>query len=125
MTTTGLHDLVTSTGDDGTRRPAERIWTLDQEPAALGFSPVLGGPHITGLPAPDADAGDHSALFVILGHHRWATTIHAAALYMQRLHAWTCGRSGHRQGGRFADCGYTGLRLRRAASSPSNMPIHR
>ncbi|MFE0776787.1 hypothetical protein [Streptomyces sp. NPDC058861] len=89
MTTTGLYDLVTSTGNDGTRRPAEQIWTPDQDPAALGFTQVLGGLHITGLPALDADEGDHPALFLLLGHHRWATTIHAAALYMDRVHAWT------------------------------------
>ncbi len=89
MTTTGLHDLVTSAGDDGTMHPAEQIWAPDQDPAVLGFTPVLGDLHITGLPALDADAGDQPALFVLLGHHRWATTIHAAALYMQRVHAWT------------------------------------
>ncbi|MGW4779930.1 hypothetical protein ACWEPA_25115 [Streptomyces filamentosus] len=89
MTTTGLHDLATSLGDDGTMHLTERIWTPDRDPAVLGFTPVLGGLHITGLPAPDADPGDHPALFVLLGQHRWATTIHAAALYMQRVHAWT------------------------------------
>ncbi|GHG04501.1 hypothetical protein ACFFSH_34195 [Streptomyces filamentosus] len=82
MTTTGLHDLATSLGDGCTTHPAERIWTPDQDPAVLGFTPVLGGLHITGLPAPDADPGDHPALFLLLGQHRWATTIHAAALYM-------------------------------------------
>ncbi|MFE7517115.1 hypothetical protein ACFU8I_38690 [Streptomyces sp. NPDC057540] len=89
MTATALHDLVTSTDEHGTTHPAEQIWPPDQDPAALGFTPVLGGLHITGLPAPDADEGDHPALFVLLGHHRWATTIHATALYMQRVHAWT------------------------------------
>ncbi|MFB8166188.1 hypothetical protein [Streptomyces rubiginosohelvolus] len=89
MTTTDPHDLVTSAGDDGTTHPAEQIWTPDQDPAVLGFTPVLGGLHITGLPGPDADDGDHPALFVLLGHHRWASVIHAAALYMQRVHAWT------------------------------------
>ncbi|WP_329625885.1 hypothetical protein OG357_38275 (plasmid) [Streptomyces sp. NBC_01255] len=88
MTTTGLYDLVTSAGDNGTMHPAEQIWTPDQDSAVLGFTPVLGGLHIIGLPAPDADEGDHPALFVLLGHHRWATTIHAAALYMDRAHAW-------------------------------------
>ncbi|MFB9608606.1 hypothetical protein ACFFTQ_37205 [Streptomyces roseofulvus] len=89
MTTTSLYDLVTSAGDGGTTHPAEQIWTPDQDPAVLGFTPVLGGLHITGLPALDAEPGDHPALFVLLGHHHWATTIHAAALYMQRAHAWT------------------------------------
>ncbi|MEU9858947.1 hypothetical protein [Streptomyces sp. NPDC047974] len=89
MTATGLYDLATSEGQDGTVHPAEQIWTPDQDPAVLGFTPVLGGLHITGLPAPEANDGDHPALFVLLGHHRWATTIHAAALYMQRAHAWT------------------------------------
>ncbi|MFB8043141.1 hypothetical protein ACFC8F_17845 [Streptomyces hydrogenans] len=89
MTATGLHDLVTSAGDDGTMHPAERIWIPGQDPAALGFTPVLGGLHITALPAPDADDGDHPALFLLCGRHRWATTIHAAALCMQRVHAWT------------------------------------
>ncbi|MFD9053518.1 hypothetical protein [Streptomyces zaomyceticus] len=78
MTTT-LHEPAAGT----------RLWTPDHDPAVLGFTPVLGGLHITGLPAPDADAGDHPALLVLLGHHRWATTIHAAALYMDRAHGWT------------------------------------
>ncbi|MFB7030944.1 MULTISPECIES: hypothetical protein [unclassified Streptomyces] len=65
------------------------LWTPDQDPASLGALQVLGGLHITGLPALDAEEGDHPALFVLLGHHRWATTIHAAALYMDRAHAWT------------------------------------
>ncbi|MFI8425994.1 hypothetical protein [Streptomyces sp. NPDC085479] len=69
--------------------PGPRTWTADENPAALGFTPVLGGLHITGLPAPDADPGSHPAVFLLLGHHRWATTIHAAALYMQQVHAWT------------------------------------
>ncbi|MFJ5787928.1 hypothetical protein [Streptomyces hydrogenans] len=89
MTITGLYDRVTNTGDDGTAHPAEQIWTPRQDPTVLGFTSVLGGLHITGLPAPDADEGDHPALFVLLGHHRWATAIHAAALYMQQVHAWT------------------------------------
>ncbi|GHG19593.1 hypothetical protein [Streptomyces hydrogenans] len=89
MTATGLHDLVTSAGDDGTMHPAERIWIPSQDPAALGFTLILGGLHITSLPAPDADDGDHPALFLLCGRHRWATTIHAAALCMQRVHAWT------------------------------------
>ncbi|MFE1271237.1 hypothetical protein [Streptomyces sp. NPDC058758] len=89
MTAAPLYDLATSAGDDGTMHPAERIWAPDQDPAVLGFIPVLGGLHITGLPAQGADPGSHPAVFLLLGHHRWATTIHAAALYMQRIHAWT------------------------------------
>ncbi|MCZ0983789.1 hypothetical protein O1L60_44290 [Streptomyces diastatochromogenes] len=89
MTATALHEIETSEGDDGTMHPAEQTWTPDQDPVDLGFTPVLGDLRITGLTAPDADDGDHPTLFVLLGHHRWATTIHAAALYMQRGHAWT------------------------------------
>ncbi|MGW3521472.1 hypothetical protein [Streptomyces hydrogenans] len=87
MIATGLYDLVTSAGDDGTMHFAERIWIPGQDPAVLRFTPVLGGLHITGLPAPEADDGDHPALFLFLGRHRWATTIHAAVLYMQCVHA--------------------------------------
>ncbi|MFC7924515.1 hypothetical protein [Streptomyces cinereoruber] len=67
-----------------------RLWTADSDPAELGALQVLGGLHITGLPAPDAEEGDHPALFLLLGHHRWATIIHAATLYMDRAHAWRC-----------------------------------
>ncbi|WP_407703210.1 hypothetical protein [Streptomyces solincola] len=38
-------------------------------------------------PAPDADEGDRPELFLLLSHHRWATTIHATALYTSRVHA--------------------------------------
>ncbi|MGW9452427.1 hypothetical protein [Streptomyces sp. NPDC055632] len=47
-----------------------RLWTLDQDPAELGFVAVLGGLHITSLIAFDTDDGDHPALFFFLGHHR-------------------------------------------------------
>ncbi|MDV5143235.1 hypothetical protein R1T08_02650 [Streptomyces sp. SBC-4] len=66
-----------------------RLWTPSQDTGEPGFLPVLDGLHITGLPAPDAEPEDHPALFVLLGHHRWATTIHAAALYMDRTHGWS------------------------------------
>ncbi|MFC9734269.1 hypothetical protein ACFWGM_29745 [Streptomyces roseolus] len=89
MTITGPYDRATGPGDDGTMHPAEQIWNPGQYPSALGFTPVLDGLSIVGLPAPDADEGHHPALFVLLGHHRWATVIRAAALYMQRVHAWT------------------------------------
>ncbi|MDV9188208.1 hypothetical protein R6L23_08260 [Streptomyces sp. SR27] len=69
--------------------PSPRLWTADENPAVLGFTPVLGGLHITGLPAPDAEPGSRPGVFLLFGHHRWATAIHAAALYMQRVHAWT------------------------------------
>ncbi|MFJ7069779.1 hypothetical protein [Streptomyces sp. NPDC101115] len=52
MTTTDLHDLLTSEGGDGTVHLAERLWTHGQDPVVLGFTPVLGGLHIIGLPAP-------------------------------------------------------------------------
>ncbi|WP_051716286.1 hypothetical protein [Streptomyces bikiniensis] len=57
---------------------------MDPRPSP-GFTSVLGGLHITGLPAPDADEGDHPALFVLLGHRRWVTAIQAADLYMRRV----------------------------------------
>ncbi|MFF4874098.1 hypothetical protein [Streptomyces sp. NPDC000961] len=66
-----------------------QLWTPGQDPVALSFTPVLGGLHITGLPAPDADEGDHPALFVLLGHRRWVTAIQAADLYMRRVQDWT------------------------------------
>ncbi|MFF8280717.1 hypothetical protein ACF05T_32425 [Streptomyces lateritius] len=80
---------MTSEDDDAPGTPSNNSGPPTKTPAVLGFTPVLGGLHITGLPAPDADEGDHPALFVLLGHHPWATAIHAAALYMQRVHAWT------------------------------------
>ncbi|MFE1383423.1 hypothetical protein ACFW6S_31190 [Streptomyces sp. NPDC058740] len=70
MTITGLHDLLASAGEASTTHLAERIWTPDQDPAVLGFTPVPGGLNIISLPVPDSDEGDHRALFVLLGHHR-------------------------------------------------------
>ncbi|MFJ3505046.1 hypothetical protein [Streptomyces sp. NPDC090135] len=60
MTTATLHEPAAE----------PRLWTADSNLAELGALQVLGGLHITGLPAPDADNGDHPALFVFLGHHR-------------------------------------------------------
>nr|WP_285555144.1 hypothetical protein [Streptomyces hygroscopicus] len=37
MTATGLHDLVTSEGDDGTVHPAERLWTPGEDAVENGF----------------------------------------------------------------------------------------
>ncbi|WP_432089145.1 hypothetical protein [Streptomyces sp. bgisy095] len=77
--TTALHESTTS----------PRLWTPDQDPGALGFVPVLGGLHVTGLTAPGSADSDHPALFLALGHHRWVTAIQAADLYMHCVHDWT------------------------------------
>ncbi|MFF6794283.1 hypothetical protein ACFY9C_35035 [Streptomyces filamentosus] len=68
--------------------PGSALWTPGQDPRLLGCIPVLGGLHVTALTAPDVGEGAHPALFLLPGHHRWATTIQAAALYMQHVHTW-------------------------------------
>ncbi|MFF9854243.1 hypothetical protein [Streptomyces litmocidini] len=42
--------------------------------------------NVTGLATPDAEGGAHTALFLLLGHHRWVTVIRATALYLHRVH---------------------------------------
>jgi hypothetical protein len=58
MTTTGLHDLVTGEGDDGTMHPAEQLWTPGEDAAENGFI-VHSGMHVTGIddPTPCARRG--------------------------------------------------------------------
>ncbi len=51
MTTTGLCDLVTSEGDDGTTHPAEQLWTPGEEAVESGFV-VHRGLHSTPSPTP-------------------------------------------------------------------------
>ncbi|MGW8355557.1 hypothetical protein [Streptomyces wedmorensis] len=65
------------------------LWTPDQDPALLGCVLVLDGLHVTALTVPGVGVGAHPTLFVLLGHHRGVTATQAAALYMERVHAWT------------------------------------
>ncbi|MFF8595238.1 hypothetical protein ACF061_28110 [Streptomyces sp. NPDC015220] len=80
MTTTGLYDLVTSEGDDGTRHPAEQLWTPGEDAVENGFL-VHRGLHVTGIDDP-TDDHLYPVGFVVLGHQRWADIIEAAAAYM-------------------------------------------
>ncbi|MES5824843.1 hypothetical protein [Streptomyces sp. RG80] len=85
--TTALYEIETSEADDGTTVPAEAIWTPSSEDAAdYGFI-SHGGLYVAGLGAP-TDGSLYPDRFVLLGHHRRARLIKAAAAYMDRVHAW-------------------------------------
>ncbi|MEU3550650.1 hypothetical protein [Streptomyces longwoodensis] len=86
MTTTGLYDLVTSEGDDGTMHPAEQLWTPGEDAVDNGFI-AHRGMHVTGI---DDPTNDHlyPVGFVVLGHHRWSDIIEAAVAYMAQIHGW-------------------------------------
>lgn len=85
--TTALYEIETSEADDGTKVPTEGIWTPNSEDAAdNGFIPYRGL-YVTGIAAPHDDSL-YPGGFIVLGHHRWADIIEAAAAYMNRIHNW-------------------------------------
>ncbi|MEW2515772.1 hypothetical protein [Streptomyces sp. NPDC046870] len=85
MTTTGLYEIETNEGDDGTTHPVEQLWTPSEDAAENGFV-VHRGLYVTGINDP-TDDHLYPIGFVVLGHQGWADTIEAAA-YMARIHGW-------------------------------------
>ncbi|WP_432007996.1 hypothetical protein [Streptomyces parvus] len=87
MTTTGLYEIETSEGDDGTPHPAEQLWT----PCADGTADHGFIAHqdlfVAGIDG-DSDDDLYPVGFLVLGHQRWADIIEAAAAYMARTHGW-------------------------------------
>ena len=85
--TTALYEIETSEADDGTTVPAESIWIPNSEDAADNGFIAYGGLFVAGTGAPNDDA-PYPDRFVVLGHHRWADLIEAAAAFMDRVHGW-------------------------------------
>ncbi|MEU8949646.1 hypothetical protein [Streptomyces sp. NPDC048489] len=86
MTTTGLYEIETSEGDDGTMHPVEQLWTPGEDAGENGFL-THSGFQVTGI---DDSTEDHlyPVAFLALGHRKWADIIEAAAAYMSRTHDW-------------------------------------
>ncbi|MFZ3492316.1 hypothetical protein ACODT5_03585 [Streptomyces sp. 5.8] len=85
--TSALYEIEPTGAADGTRRPAEQIWTPDEDTKRHGFL-TQGGVHITGIGGSADDESLFPAAFVALGHQPWAAVIKAAAAYMDRVHGW-------------------------------------
>ncbi|MEU6353177.1 hypothetical protein ABZ896_28275 [Streptomyces sp. NPDC047072] len=87
MVTTALYAIETSEADDGTTVPTEGIWTPSSEDATDNGFIAYSGLYVAGIGAPNDDAL-YPDRFVVLGHHRWADLIEAAAAFMDRVHGW-------------------------------------
>ncbi|WP_031066286.1 hypothetical protein [Streptomyces sp. NRRL F-5527] len=86
MTTT-LYEIETSEADDGTTVPAECLWVPSSEDAADHGFVDYRGLCVAGIGAPNGD-DTYPGAFILLGHHRWADIIEAAAAFMDRVHGW-------------------------------------
>ncbi|AEY94256.1 hypothetical protein SHJG_p1125 (plasmid) [Streptomyces hygroscopicus subsp. jinggangensis 5008] len=80
MTTT-LYEIETSEADDGTTVPAECFWTPSSEDAADNGFVDYRGLYVAGIGAPNGDDA-YPGAFILLGHHKWADIIKAAAAFM-------------------------------------------
>ncbi|MFF3488712.1 hypothetical protein ACFYXC_36395 [Streptomyces sp. NPDC002701] len=86
MTAPALYEIEASEGDDGTMHPVEQLWTPGEDATQNGFL-AYSGLRITGIDDP-TDDHLYPVAFLVLGHHKWADVIEAAAAYMFRIHSW-------------------------------------
>lgn len=77
MTTTGLYEIETSVGDDGTMHPVEQLWTPGEDAVENGFL-AHSGLYVTGIDDP-TDDHLYPVAFLVLGHQKWAAVIESAA----------------------------------------------
>ncbi|MFI1568382.1 hypothetical protein ACH4ZX_36090 [Streptomyces sp. NPDC020490] len=87
MTTTGLYEIETSEGDDGTPHPAEQVWTPCADGTADHGFIAHQSLFVAGIDG-GADDDLYPVGFLVLGHQQWADIIEAAAAYMARTHGW-------------------------------------
>ncbi|WP_409239362.1 hypothetical protein [Streptomyces sp. PA5.6] len=87
MTAPALYEIETSEGDDGTRHPAEHVWTPCADGTADHGFIAHQGRFVAGIDRV-ADDGLYPVGFLVLGHQQWADVIEAATAYMFQTHGW-------------------------------------